>query len=565
MSARRSRRRGRARLARRERSLRTAGVAARRCFLAASARRLGADAHGRDPQRRPRHGRVGLARRRPPPRRQRAPAAGHDAALGALGRLRRAPSLVTLRGGVRIVSGRNTLTAETVAVPLGHARRRGARRRPRRRTASRVLLAPAIDARHAVRGLDLLGRRAHPAPRGRPHVAGGHLQRGHAHRAPFGPAPPRRLDDRPHGRARHLRRPHPARRRGRRRPPRAAPTRASHADSLVYFRTDRARPRLRPGRARTRRDRARRARPHGRGPGRQLAPHVPLRRGADLRRPGRDGAGPRRDAHGPARRDPLLVTLRGRADGRVDTTLVRAPRLDAARTVAGADTTTVLTAWGGARLVDGRLVAVADSARLGAEPGRGEARPPRASSGARGRPSGRAARSSPATRSRSRAARGRVGHAPRRRAGLLGARGLDRRARAAARRRPHAGLLRGRQPAPPRRSGPRPRPSRSAPRARATPPASPGADRLSADSLAVLFEGGQIREVRGYGGVAGTTYGPRIVPEGTRSAGLRVHARGRPDARVRPRRRRLGGALAGAVRSAAPAHSARRDAPSGSP
>ena len=66
-------------------------------------------------------------------------------------------------------------------------------------------------------------------------------------------------------------------------------------------------------------------------------------------------------------RDALLLVLRarepGRAgdDGRVDSTLARAPRIDAARTVAGADTTAVITAAGGARVWERRLRAVADS------------------------------------------------------------------------------------------------------------------------------------------------------------------------------------------------------------
>ena len=69
-----------------------------------------------------------------------------------------------------------------------------------------------------------------------------------------------------------------------------------------------------------------------------------------------EAAGP----DGPGR-DPLLLVLSADSTGRVDSTLARAPRIDAARTVAGADTTTVITAAGGARVWERRLRAVADS------------------------------------------------------------------------------------------------------------------------------------------------------------------------------------------------------------
>ncbi|MEM1115742.1 MAG: OstA-like protein [Bacteroidota bacterium] len=75
-------------------------------------------------------------------------------------------------------------------------------------------------------------------------------------------------------------------------------------------------------------------------------------------------------------RDPLLLVLQADSTGRVDTTLTRAPRLDAARLVAGADTSEVITAAGGARLWERRLGAVADSARFVRGPAL-EAAPPR--------------------------------------------------------------------------------------------------------------------------------------------------------------------------------------------
>ena len=61
-------------------------------------------------------------------------------------------------------------------------------------------------------------------------------------------------------------------------------------------------------------------------------------------------------------RDPLLLVLRADSTGRVDSTLARAPRIDAARLVVGADTLQTLAAAGGARLWQTKLAAVADSA-----------------------------------------------------------------------------------------------------------------------------------------------------------------------------------------------------------
>ena len=62
--------------------------------------------------------------------------------------------------------------------------------------------------------------------------------------------------------------------------------------------------------------------------------------------------------------DPLLVVLQGRDDGGVDSTLTRATRIDVARTITEADTTTVLTAAGAVRLWERRLSARADSVHL---------------------------------------------------------------------------------------------------------------------------------------------------------------------------------------------------------
>ena len=76
-----------------------------------------------------------------------------------------------------------------------------------------------------------------------------------------------------------------------------------------------------------------------------------------------DGDDETASMRGDDRAEPLLVTLRADS-ARVDTTVLRAPRIDAARLVVGADTSTVLTAAGGARLWGQRLAAVADSARF---------------------------------------------------------------------------------------------------------------------------------------------------------------------------------------------------------
>lgn len=77
-----------------------------------------------------------------------------------------------------------------------------------------------------------------------------------------------------------------------------------------------------------------------------------------------DGQAETAAARGTPERDPLLLALSADSTGRVDTTLTRAPRIDAARLVAGVDTLQTITATGGARLWQRRLAAVADSARF---------------------------------------------------------------------------------------------------------------------------------------------------------------------------------------------------------
>ena len=81
------------------------------------------------------------------------------------------------------------------------------------------------------------------------------------------------------------------------------------------------------------------------------------------------------EADGRPARDPLLIVLRADSTGRVDSTLARAPRIDASRTVVGTDTLDVVVAAGGARLWERRLSAVADSARFVRQPAVLEADP----------------------------------------------------------------------------------------------------------------------------------------------------------------------------------------------
>ncbi len=222
---------------------------------------------------------------------------------------------------------------------------------------------------------------------------------------------------------------------------------------------------------------------------------------------------------GRAPRDPLLVSLQGREDGGVDTTLVRAPRLDALRTVAGADTTQTLVAWRGARVWDGRLAAVADSARIvRAAPRAGPAVDRLGLFGAT-RPSAWAdgAQLTGDTlfvTSREervdtllvvgQAFSARVDSTVGRVQQLAGGRMLA--------------VFDSTDVSALRRLSVWPTAEALTFRAEAGRLA--GADRLSADSLAIVFERGAIREVRGYGGIAGTTYGPRIVPESVRLTGF---------------------------------------------
>src|SRR5690606_30209964 len=55
-----------------------------------------------------------------------------------------------------------------------------------------------------------------------------------------------------------------------------------------------------------------------------------------------------------------------------------------------------------------------------------------------------------------------------------------------------------------------------------------GADRLSADSLAFHFRGGELREITGHRGIEGITYGPQIIPEPFRLPGYVFDPGARP-------------------------------------
>lgn len=217
-------------------------------------------------------------------------------------------------------------------------------------------------------------------------------------------------------------------------------------------------------------------------------------------------------------REPLFVVLRADRDGRAaDTTLARAPRLDAARAVAGADTLQVLTAAGGARLWQRRLATVADSLHFARTPA-ATGRPPRDHLRLRG------------------VARPRVWAD----GSQLTGDSLDASAVAealdsllvvgaafAARVDSTVGRLQqiagGRMLARFRDDSLRTLsvwPNAEALAFRATPDGRlAGAEQLSADSLAFRFVGGEIREVAGVGGVEGTSFGPTVVPAGVRLPG----------------------------------------------
>ena len=437
-----------------------------------------------------------------------------------------ARSTVTLRGGVRVVSGRNTLTAEDVLY-RSDTRVAEATSSVRVDDGVSTLLAPAAthDTRTEVSTFSGGGRILHrgaviTSPEGT-YSAGTRVAR---------MSGPVRLVDST-GVLTAARGTYDAR------VQRAdfagsvrlrQPDARLHADSLVYFRrTERARAygrvvleRIGEGRA---------------GGGARAAPADSSRRsflfGEEMLTDGPAGTA---QARGETRtgvppRDPLLVTLQGRADGGVDSTLTRAPRLDALRTVAGADTVQTLVAWGApgegtpgtgerapgtgaVRLVDARLAAVADSAHLNRRPAPGgtvdrlglfgAARPSAWADGAQltgdtltvASRAGRVDTLLVVGRAFSARVDSAVGRVQQIAGGRMQAFFVgDSLRRLAVWPTAEAFTYRADGPETARRLA--------------------GADRLSADSLAIVIAGGEVREVRGYGGIAGTTYGPRIVPD----------------------------------------------------
>lgn len=226
-------------------------------------------------------------------------------------------------------------------------------------------------------------------------------------------------------------------------------------------------------------------------------------------------------------RPPLLLVLRADSTGRVDSTVVRAPRIDAARLVAGADTSTVLTAAGGARLWERRLAAVADSARFVRTPEADSTAPALDRLGLFGsRPSVWADGSQLTGDSlfvrvrdgaadslwvRGQAFAARLDSTLGRLQQIAGVRML--------------GLFDGDAI---RSLGVGPNAQVIYYRATADGLLA-GADELSADTLTFRFEDGELRGVSGTGGIAGTTYGATVVPDDPRLPGFAYD----PDAPTR--------------------------------
>lgn len=232
---------------------------------------------------------------------------------------------------------------------------------------------------------------------------------------------------------------------------------------------------------------------------------------------------------GRAARDPLLLVLRADSTGRVDSTLARAPRIDASRLAVGIDTLDVIVAAGGVRVWERRLAARGDSARFVRQPA------PSDSSGAIDRlvllgrrPSvwaDGAQLTGDSLTARARAGAvdslqvwgqsfvarldstlGRLQQiAGRRMVGTFEGEALTRlgvgpNAQVLYYRATSDGLL-------------------------------GGADELSADTLVFRFAEGELREISGYRGIEGTTYGPQNVPVDRRLPGFAYDPNGAPTRR----------------------------------
>ena len=223
-------------------------------------------------------------------------------------------------------------------------------------------------------------------------------------------------------------------------------------------------------------------------------------------------------------RDPLLLVLRADSTGRVDSTLVRAPRIDASRVpAASGDTLDVVVAAGGARLWGRQLAAVADSARFARAPGpdpldrlslRGARRPSVWADGSQitgdslfADAAGGAVQD---LRVEGRAFAARLDSTLGRLHQIAGAR--------------MRGAFDGDEL---RRLGVGPNAQvlyfRASPEGLLA-----GADEVAVDTLVLGFEGGDLRTVAGDRGVSGTIYGPTNVPEGRRLPGFAYDAAGAP-------------------------------------
>ncbi|WP_412067956.1 OstA-like protein [Rubrivirga sp. IMCC43871] len=235
-----------------------------------------------------------------------------------------------------------------------------------------------------------------------------------------------------------------------------------------------------------------------------------------------DGQADTASARGGADGDPLAIVIRTDDEGRPDTTLARAPRIDAARQVVGADTTDVVTAAGGVRVWSARLAARADSARFVRLPDSlGLSRDRLALFGSR-----------PSVWADGAQLTGDslfldlVDGAPQS-IRVLGSAFAARLDSTLGRLAQIAGVrMRGRFEGDTLRSlGVGPNAQAVYYRASADGLLA-GADELSADTLVFRFADGDLRELAGDGGIVGTTYGASVVPDDPRLPGFAYDASG---------------------------------------
>lgn len=241
-----------------------------------------------------------------------------------------------------------------------------------------------------------------------------------------------------------------------------------------------------------------------------------------------DGQEETASARGEPDRDPLLLVLSRDSTGRVDSTLARAPRIDASRLAVGADTSTVVVLAGGMRLWERRLAAVADSARFVRTPAADSLAEALDRLGLFGasRPSVWADGSQLTGDSLFTTIRGGAVDSLL----VLGRAFAARLDSTLGRLQQIAGVrMVGRFDADELRSlgvGP----NAQVVYYRATPEGLlAGAEELSADTLSFRFADGELRELSGYRGIEGTTYGPSVVPDDPRLPGFAYD----PDAPTR--------------------------------